>query len=141
MYVVGKNIIRADAKELANFPDGHYHLITAHQILEHMPLKDGVKALKEWRRVAKYECRLVLSVPSFDEMLEYAKSQYPEMMYALNTWIYGLPEKGLGMEHKALYSEALLKKMLYESGWEIEDTIQGFPVRFTPSMTIIARAV
>lgn len=129
-----------DSRKL-DFPDGKYALVVAHQLLEHMPLKDGKNALKEWRRVSKYGARLVISVPFVDAMLEIMKSKMPGVMYAVNTWVYGCPEKGPGMEHKALYSTDLLRDCLKDAGWKVLEIHENFPVRFTPSVTIIAEAM
>lgn len=129
-----------DSRKL-DYPDGKYALLVAHQLLEHMPLKEGKDALKEWRRVAKYGARLVVSVPFLDGMLEIMNGRMPKIMYAANIWIYGSPEKGPGMEHKALYSTGLLEECLQEAGWKVLEVHENFPVRYTPAVTIIAEAV
>lgn len=141
LYAAYPGVIEMDSRKL-DFPDGKYALVVAHQLLEHLPLKEGKAALSEWRRVTKYGGRIVVSVPFIDAMVELIRSAGdPGIMYAVNTWIFGCPEKGPGMEHKAIYSTDLLINCLQDAGWNVLEIHENFPVRFTPSVTIIAEAV
>lgn len=141
LHPVNAKVIKQDCRKLDYIPAGKYGLIVAHQLLEHLPLREGAAALKEWRRVAKDGCLLVLSVPYVEGMIDMMKYKMPEPMYAVNTWVYGIPEKGPAMEHRALYSIPLLEKVLREAKWEVAEVHEGFPRRHTPAVTIIGRAV
>ena len=139
MLPVSAKVIKQDCRKLDYIPSGKYSLIVAHQLLEHLTLKDGACALKEWRRVANEGCTMILSVPFVEGMIDTMNYKMGETMYAVNAWIYGKEDPG--MEHKALYSIPLLELVLKAAKWEVMEIFENFPKRHTPSVMIIGRAV
>lgn len=57
------NVQLADAQEKQDFPDSHFDVIIAMDILEH--LKNPERALLEWRRLLKKDGTLLAFVPAF----------------------------------------------------------------------------
>jgi len=63
----GCDFVKSDVRKLP-FKDNYADYILAYQILEHIPIKDAVPALKEWTRVLKKGGRIVITVPNFTDM-------------------------------------------------------------------------
>lgn len=63
----GCEFVKADVRKLP-FKDNYADYIIANQVLEHLPMKDVVPALKEWTRVLKVGGRIIITVPNFCDM-------------------------------------------------------------------------
>ena len=61
--------LNADIRELP-FPDEYADYILASEVLEHIPLKDINKTLREWYRVLKTGGRMVIKCPNFNALAE-----------------------------------------------------------------------
>lgn len=60
-----------DITDLSMFPTDSVDLLYASHVLEHMPVKKVVSTLKEWQRVLKKGGTIRISVPDFDNMVDY----------------------------------------------------------------------
>jgi ubiquinone/menaquinone biosynthesis C-methylase UbiE len=65
----GFNFVKADVRKLP-FKDNYADYIIAPQVLEHLPMKDVVPALKEWTRVLKPKGKIVITVPNFNDLAQ-----------------------------------------------------------------------
>jgi ubiquinone/menaquinone biosynthesis C-methylase UbiE len=61
------NYIKADVRKLP-FKDNYADYIIARQLLEHIPIRDVMKTLREWYRVLKPKGVMVITCPDFNGM-------------------------------------------------------------------------
>lgn len=118
-YRKGFEFVNSDVRKLP-FQDNYADYILAYQVLEHLPMKDVVPALKEWTRVLKKGGRLVITVPNFSEM---ARAWVNEMggkidlqrYVILASHIYG-NQLHDGEFHKTPFTPNFLQYLLTDSG-------------------------
>jgi predicted SAM-dependent methyltransferase len=60
-----------DITDLSMFPDDSVDLMYASHVVEHLPVKKLISTLKEWRRALKPGGTLRISVPDFDNLVEF----------------------------------------------------------------------
>ena len=65
----GFEFIKADVRKLP-FKDNYADYIIAPQVLEHLPMKDVVPALKEWTRILKKKGKIIITVPNFSDLAQ-----------------------------------------------------------------------
>lgn len=105
----------SDVKNLSIFPNNYADLVYACHILEHIPRKQVVETLVEWRRVLKPQGVLRISVPDFDLILE--------MYNKIGFDVDGISDPLLGGQnnqldfHYAIFSERFLSTLLKEAGF------------------------
>ncbi|KKT86905.1 MAG: Methyltransferase type 11 [candidate division Kazan bacterium GW2011_GWB1_45_10] len=94
--VLGRAPAFAGRAEDLPFEDNTFNLITAFDVLEHLP--DETRVLKEWGRVLCSGGYLFLSVPAYQ-------------------WLYGPHDRAL--QHLRRYNLSQLKKILQNNGFHI----------------------
>ena len=60
----------ADVRDLSVLPSDYFEEVLAHDVLEHMPRGDTMRALTEWARILKPGGSIVVRVPSFPHLTE-----------------------------------------------------------------------
>lgn len=93
-----QNINNTDGSSLA-FPDSHFDVIVASDVLEH--IESPVVALREWARILKPDGRLLVFVPAFE-------------------WLWTGHDDRNG--HYRRYTTKSLSKELAEAGLQVEDS-------------------
>ena len=103
-----KNVkfVQADILDLP-FKNNFADLVEAHQVLEHLKIRDLIPALKEIRRVMKKGARFMFSTPNFDGLcLEWLGMEMRSMnTIGVQTWLdraeefYGI-QVNEGEEHR-----------------------------------------
>ena len=60
----------ADVRDLSMLPSDYFEEVLAHDVLEHMPRADTMRALTEWARITKPGGAISIRVPSFPHLTE-----------------------------------------------------------------------
>lgn len=103
-----------DCSDLSRFGDGTVEEVYASNILEHWPIADTVRVLKEWRRVLPVGGKLYVSVPDFDAAVKLYQ------LCGLTEWIkyhlWGDQKHALNY-HYICFTFASLAKDLSDAGF------------------------
>lgn len=85
-----ESFLNADVRDLP-FPDKYADYILARQVLEHIPITDTIKTLREWLRVLKPKGTMVITCPNFNLMAyEWLNTPFtPVMHHEMTQGIYG----------------------------------------------------
>lgn len=88
--VIRGKYLKCDVRKLP-YKNNYADYIIASEILEHLPLVDLNKTLREWIRVLKPGGRMVITCPDFDQLAqEWLEMEYsPERYGELAQMIYG----------------------------------------------------
>lgn len=111
---------KRDIKDLSIFEDESVDLVYASHCLEYFTLDDAKMALKEWCRVLKPGGELNVAVPDFEALVKLYQTYKDPLM--LRGSIFAIVDKvlehdGQKIFHKMIYDEALLTRLLKESGF------------------------
>ncbi len=90
-----RNVQEAGAEKLP-FPDGHFGLLTAFDVIEH--IEDDVAALREWNRVMAPGARLLIYTPALQ-------------------WLYG--EHDRIVQHYRRYDRSQLTERIRQAGFTV----------------------
>lgn len=90
------------------FADDSAELVVLGDILEHFPVEQSIRALKEARRIASNVCVTVPEDTRIDEAAELAK------------WKHGVYNL-----HTTIITEDVIKQLFDESGWELDWLVTG----------------
>lgn len=133
--------VKADAKALP-YPDNSCGLVFNSNLLEHFDRTERFDAIKEWHRVLKPNGLLITAVPDDETVINIYKDHLhiDECWNSMMLMIFGIAE-GPGMTHRWGYNPRSLWDFIETNGFKVEILYQGMPVRPTPNMTIIARAI
>jgi SAM-dependent methyltransferase len=107
--------VEADLRDLP-FPDDYADQARAIHVIEHFQVWDAPKALKEWVRVLKPGCELVLECPCLDKIVKLF--EVPNIPPYMTYWgLYGDPrlEDPLMMHHWC-YTEGQLRRLMASCG-------------------------
>lgn len=106
----------ANALDLPYDPETVDEIYCGH-MLEHLTLKDGIKALKYWHGLLKPGGAIRVTVPDFDYLAaEHLKHPTTESIVELNDlYIFSYVQES---PHKYCYNEALLKEALKDAGFK-----------------------
>lgn len=120
--------VLADARQLP-FRTGMVDSVYASHLLEHFPIREGLKILKEWRRVLKKGGTLYVAVPNWDAILTaYVKGG------VLSGWmkriVYGDQTVPWGF-HKNVFTEQELGSDLNRAGFRKCRRVLAFDVQPT----------
>jgi len=66
-YVDLPEVIKMDVSKL-EYPDNYVDEILAHMVLEHFPRTQTLDVLKEWYRVLKPDCKIIIATSDLDGM-------------------------------------------------------------------------
>ena len=106
-----------EAGDLKGIPDGSLDLIRASHVLEHLPTKAVLPALREWWRALRVGAELLVAVPDLDRIL--AAYQSKESGSApIEAWLLG-SQTDADDFHRALFNEGKLKQLLGMAGFEV----------------------
>jgi len=107
-----------DCQDLSRFPDGSFDVIYGSHVLEHVPLKDAVVALKEWNRVLAPGGQAIISVPNVETIMKLflAPERTANEKLLLTRMIYGGQIDDFDY-HYTGYFPALLEHVLKEAGF------------------------
>lgn len=108
--------VKADVRKLP-FKDNYADYIIATEILEHIPLRDVVKTLKEWVRVLKKGGRMVITCPDFNALaVQWLETPFsPENYGEIAQGIYG-NQLAKGEFHQSPITPQLLQYYLGSMG-------------------------
>lgn len=67
-YFEGEDVLKQDMRELS-FSDCSVDLVYSSHALEHLPIRETYKALKEWYRVLNKNGRLCLAIPDLEQIM------------------------------------------------------------------------
>jgi predicted SAM-dependent methyltransferase len=115
----GYEFVKADCRKLP-FKDNYADYILANQLLEHLPMKDVVPALKEWTRALKPGGRMVITVPNFCDMARAWSNEMGgkidlERYLRLSQHIYG-NQLHEGEFHQTAFTPNFMQYLLTDSG-------------------------
>ena len=106
------NLIQQDVEKnnVLPFVDNYFEVVTALAFLEHLEAEIALKALKEIYRILKPGGLLIITVPrkEIDLLLKFMAKIKLVSAIEIN-------------EHKQLYSKAMIKRQLIESGFKARD--------------------
>ena len=147
-FIRGKDVLPADALYLPFKPCTVDILYSAHS-LEHLPIREGKRALKEWYKVLKPGGRLVLELPDLEAICRnilYSPSPEHHKWYLYTLFGFQIDPRNpdtleaprdLGQFHLSGYTKTSLALELTQLGFKIDEFVycDGFN---TPSMHIDA---
>ena len=147
-FIRGKDVLPADALYLP-FKDGAVSFIYSAHSLEHLPIRDGKLALKDWKRVLKPQGRLIIELPDLQAICHNVlNSMYPQQLQWNLYTLFGYqidprnPDtldapKDLGQYHLSGYTQTSLCLELAMLGFEIKEFLHtdGYG---TPNMHVDA---
>jgi 2-polyprenyl-3-methyl-5-hydroxy-6-metoxy-1,4-benzoquinol methylase len=107
------NLAKGDAVTLNEESGNVYDLVTALEVLEHLP--DDGQALKHWHRVAKPGGYLLITVPAYQ-------------------WLFSAHDKAL--HHYRRYSMTGLIKKIKQAGWQIKKASYFMMLTFPALMPV-----
>lgn len=117
--------IQGDCSDLSRFESESVEEIYASNILEHWPIADTVKVLKEWNRVLKPGGKLYVSVPDFDATVRLYQR------VGLTEWIkyhlWGDQKHPLNY-HYVCFTLATLSKDLLDAGFSDMKRVKTFGI-------------
>lgn len=115
--------IKMDVRRL-DYPDNYADEILAHMVIEHLPNADVVPALKEWYRVLKSECKIVIATINLDELCKdwLDKEKTVEIDGVKKDYTYNLRgfyghQSDEGQFHHIGFDFPFLHKLMTESGF------------------------
>lgn len=125
----GEPEVKSDARHLP-FEDGMFSVVRASHVLEHIPQKNIISTLSEWKRVLHKHGELQIAVPdadiAFQEIISGKTPKgKPTFSFKESTaplvQIYGLgynnPKTDKRWSHKIIFSYPLLKYFLEKAGF------------------------
>lgn len=117
----GAEYVRSDIRSLP-FEDGSADFILSVNALEHLPFRDVITALQEWRRVLSEDGEMFLVIPDFDalamtwcQMMLNAEINPQEYVDVIQG-IYG-NQITEGEFHRSLFNKKLIDSFLATAGW------------------------
>lgn len=117
--------IVANANDLNQFKDATVEAVYASNILEHFPIADTVKVLKEWHRVLKQGGKLYVSVPDFDATVRlYQRTGLTEW---IKYHLWGDQKHPLNY-HYVCFTFASLAKDLLDAGFSDMKRVKVFDI-------------
>ena len=117
----GAEFVQADMRKLP-FEDGSADYILSVCSLEHLPWRDIVPALEEWRRVLSDDGELFLTVPDFDSFavrwinMIQQKEMDPKEFFEILQGVYG-NQVVPGEFHCSMMNRQLMDIWLSTAGW------------------------
>lgn len=123
LYDDAPGTIKMDVRRL-EYPDNYADEILAHMIIEHLPNSDVLPALKEWLRVLKPNCKLVIATIDLDGLCKdwLDKEKTVEIDGVEKDYTYNL--RGLyghqsdeGQFHHIGFDFPFLHKLMTEAGF------------------------
>jgi len=114
-------VLKADAGSLP-YPDESADLIIATNLLEYFSQKEIQNILKEWVRVLKIGCELIIEVPSF-RLINSAYQNGEIQLNTLSMLIFG-DEKHSGTK-QSIFDENYLKKQIEKTGLRITEIVEN----------------
>jgi predicted SAM-dependent methyltransferase len=116
---------KADVRDLSFLQDKSVDEIYAKDVLEHIPLIDGKKAVKEWSRVLKSGGKIFIQTINIDKQLEaYSKGVWSiedlnHMIFAGLNWVN---QKSKCEDfHKCAYNSTILTQILELNNIKVEN--------------------
>lgn len=84
------NYVKADVRKLP-FKDNYADYILARQIIEHIPIREVIKTMREWLRVLKPGGSMVITCPDFNYLAKtWLEAEFdPRTFQNLSEGIYG----------------------------------------------------
>jgi predicted SAM-dependent methyltransferase len=106
----------SSVSKLPMFSDRSADLLYACHVLEHVPRRDVIKTLMEWRRVVKEGGIVRISVPDFDALLAMRESEDGDVNAILDP-LMGSQDHQFDF-HFSVYTEDSLSRLLKEAGFD-----------------------
>ncbi len=103
-----------DISELSMFSSGLADMIYASHVIEHLPRKDLVKVLQEWRRVLKPGGILRFGVPDFDNLLRIYERSGRNIDSIVNQL---MGQEGPYDDHHTIWNLAYAEEVFKEAGF------------------------
>ncbi len=144
-YIPGLDFY-GDAVGPLPWPDGHFDLIVAVDVLEHISYRHTDRALTEWARVIRPGGKLYVQVPAADVVFEWHTTGNPKLCRWENdqpcTPLHGAQWRLLGGHgdnryaseddwrlnaHYSLWSERSLRDALEPLGFSCASVVNGHP--------------
>jgi hypothetical protein len=117
----GAEYVKADMRKLP-FPDGSAEYMLSCCSLEHIPWRDIVPTLTEWRRVLADDGELYITVPDFDSFavrwttLSKQKEMDPKEFFEILQGVYG-SQVVPGEFHCSMFNPQLMNVWLSQAGF------------------------
>lgn len=142
----GFKFVKADVRKLP-FKKNYADYIIAPQVLEHLPMKDVVPALKEWTRILKPKGKIIITVPNFLDLAEEFANEMTDKIdlkeyVRLAQHIYG-NQFHKGEFHRCPFTPAFLNYLLSDSGlkeWKVYSYPKGGMAKSYPGLDETNRA-
>ena len=133
--------VKMDALVL-EYEDNSCGLVYSNNLFEHFDRVECIAALKEWWRVLKDNGLMIIMCPDCEAVINAygLLMDIPEMFNSMMMMIFGWAD-GPGQQHKFGYNPATLWDIVEKNGFAPEIIYKDIPIRPTPNMTIIARAI
>jgi predicted SAM-dependent methyltransferase len=122
--------VNCDIRKLP-FDDESAEEVMAVHVFEHIPYKENLDTLIEWRRVLKDGGRLILELPCMDKVIQYIRNSEDLAINMIMWPLFGDP-KTIKTEHdlhKWCYTVNELGALLYDAGFrEVYEEIPHYHV-------------
>ena len=107
-----------DIRRLDVYDDESVSLITAHEVIEHLPFIETVSTLKEWHRILRPGGTLYLTMPDLEKLCElFLENKDGKRWTWWHKCIYGNQMEGYpSNEHKRGFNRAELERCLRKAG-------------------------
>lgn len=114
-----------DCSDLSRFADGTVEAVYASNILEHWPIDDTVRVLREWNRVLPVGGQLFVSVPDFDAAVKLYQKVGLTLWIKYHLW--GDQKHDLNY-HYVCFTFASLAKDLRDAGFSDIKRVKTFDI-------------
>lgn len=131
--------LRVDATDLSPFGDGAVDYIEHHHMIEHLPIDNVERAIREWYRVLEPGGYLVFTCPDFDGLARlWRRTRSDAGRAKVERMVYG-PQNHDGQFHRSAHTRRSLQLLVRRVGFDVVRSYAPFPQRSTPSLLLIAR--